>query len=62
MRSLWVIIIAPWYYSRSSGGMKGNGETMKPTYFDFTVKDLGAPRRFFEQGFGWCFEKLYQRR
>jgi hypothetical protein len=42
--------------------MKGNGETMKPTYFDFTVKDLGAPRRYFEQGFGWCFEKLYQRR
>jgi len=36
---------------------------MKPTYFDFTVKDLGATRRFFEQGFGWqgfgrCFEKI----
>ena len=31
---------------------------MKPAYFDFTVKDLGEARRFFEQVFGWRFEKF----
>ncbi len=31
---------------------------MKPTYFDFTVEDLGKARRFFERVFGWRFEKF----
>jgi predicted enzyme related to lactoylglutathione lyase len=31
---------------------------MKPTYFDFTVKDLGEARAFFESVFGWRFEKF----
>jgi predicted enzyme related to lactoylglutathione lyase len=31
---------------------------MKPTYFDFTVKDLGKARAFFENVFGWRFEKF----
>jgi predicted enzyme related to lactoylglutathione lyase len=30
---------------------------MKPTYFDFTVKDLGQARAFFESVFDWRFEK-----
>lgn len=31
---------------------------MKPIYFDFTVKDINAARRFFEQVLGWKFEKF----
>lgn len=31
---------------------------MKPTYFDFTVKDLGKARAFFENVFDWRFEKF----
>ena len=31
---------------------------MKPTYFDFTVSDLDAARRFFEEVLGWRFEKF----
>jgi predicted enzyme related to lactoylglutathione lyase len=31
---------------------------MKPIYFDFTVGNLSAARRFFEQVFGWRFEKF----
>lgn len=31
---------------------------MKPTYFDFTVRDLGQARTFFERVFGWRFEKF----
>jgi predicted enzyme related to lactoylglutathione lyase len=31
---------------------------MKPTYFDFTVKDLGEARSFFERVFAWRFEKF----
>ncbi len=31
---------------------------MKPTYFDMTVTDLDHARRFFEQVFGWRFEKF----
>lgn len=31
---------------------------MKPTYFDLTVTDLDAARRFFEQVLGWRFEKF----
>lgn len=31
---------------------------MKPTYFDFTVSDLGKARQFFEAVFGWRFEKF----
>lgn len=31
---------------------------MKPTYFDFTVKDLAKARAFFESVFGWRFEKF----
>lgn len=29
---------------------------MKPVYFDLTVKDVGAARRFFERVLGWRFE------
>ena len=29
---------------------------MKPTYFDLSVRDLGAARRFFEASLGWRFE------
>jgi len=31
---------------------------MKPTYFDLTVADLPAARRFFEQVLGWKFERF----
>jgi uncharacterized protein len=31
---------------------------MKPTYFDLTVHDLGAARRFFEAALGWHFERF----
>jgi len=31
---------------------------MKPIYFDFTVKDLPEAKRFFENVFGWQFEKF----
>ena len=31
---------------------------MKPTYFDFTVRNLGEARRFFERVFNWRFEKF----
>jgi len=31
---------------------------MKPAYFDFTVTDLGAARRFFEDVFGWRFARF----
>jgi uncharacterized protein len=30
---------------------------MKPNYFDMTVHDVDQARRFFEQVFGWRFEK-----
>ncbi len=31
---------------------------MKPNYFDLTVRDLAAARRFFEVVLGWRFEKF----
>ena len=31
---------------------------MKPTYFDFTVKDLDQAKSFFEQVFDWKLEKF----
>ncbi|MES9961363.1 MAG: hypothetical protein ABW089_13110 [Sedimenticola sp.] len=31
---------------------------MKPTYFDFTVKNLPEAKQFFEYVFGWQFEKF----
>lgn len=31
---------------------------MKPTYFDFTVRNLQEARRFFGDVFGWRFEKF----
>ncbi len=31
---------------------------MKPTYFDLTVSNLDAARRFFERVLGWHFEKF----
>jgi hypothetical protein len=31
---------------------------MKPAYFDFTVKDVGRARTFFERVFGWHFERF----
>ncbi len=31
---------------------------MKPTYFDFTVKNLKDARQFFERVLGWRFEKF----
>lgn len=31
---------------------------MKPTYFDLTVNDLAAARRFFEVVLGWHFERF----
>ncbi len=31
---------------------------MKPTYFDLTVHDVGAARKFFEAVFGWQFERF----
>ena len=31
---------------------------MKPRYFDFTVKDLGQAKSFFEHALGWRFEKF----
>lgn len=31
---------------------------MKPIYFDLTVREIDAARRFFEAVFGWRFEKF----
>jgi predicted enzyme related to lactoylglutathione lyase len=31
---------------------------VKPTYFDLSVRDLGAARRFFETVLGWRFERF----
>lgn len=31
---------------------------MKPAYFDLTVTDLQAARRFFERALGWRFERF----
>ena len=31
---------------------------MKPMYFDFTVRDVGKARAFFENVFGWRFQKF----
>ena len=31
---------------------------MKPTYFDLTVRDLAAARRFFEAALDWRFERF----
>lgn len=31
---------------------------MKPVYFDLTVKDISAARRFFERVLGWRFERF----
>ena len=31
---------------------------MKPTYFDLTVHDVGQARKFFEEIFGWKFERF----
>lgn len=31
---------------------------MKPTYFDLTVTDVAAARRFFERVFDWQFERF----
>ncbi|MFC1666551.1 VOC family protein [Candidatus Omnitrophota bacterium] len=31
---------------------------MRPTYFDFTVNNLKDARKFFENVFGWSFEKF----
>lgn len=31
---------------------------MKPTYFNFTVKDLDTAKTFFEHVFNWRFEKF----
>jgi uncharacterized protein len=31
---------------------------MKPTYFDLTVRDMAAARRFFEAALGWRFERF----
>ena len=31
---------------------------MKPTYFDFTVKDLDIAKSFFEHVFDWRLEKF----
>jgi hypothetical protein len=31
---------------------------MKPTYFDLSVRDVGAARRFFEASLGWRFERF----
>jgi uncharacterized protein len=35
-----------------------DGCPMKPAYFDFTVKDIGKARAFFEKVFGWRFDKF----
>ena len=32
--------------------------TMKPAYFDFTVNDLSLAKTFFENVFGWRFERF----
>jgi predicted enzyme related to lactoylglutathione lyase len=32
--------------------------TVKPTYFDLTVSDIGQARSFFEATLGWRFEKF----
>lgn len=32
--------------------------TMKPTYFDLSVHDVGQARKFFEVVFGWQFERF----
>lgn len=34
------------------------GANMKPAYFDFTVHDVGQARKFFEEIFGWQFERF----
>ncbi len=31
---------------------------MKPTYFDLTVQDVGQARTFFQEVFGWRFERF----
>jgi predicted enzyme related to lactoylglutathione lyase len=31
---------------------------MKPTYFDLSVHDVAAARRFFESALGWQFERF----
>jgi uncharacterized protein len=31
---------------------------MKPSYFDLTVRDVSAARRFFESVLGWHFERF----
>ncbi len=31
---------------------------MKPTYFDLTVKDVNQARTFFQEIFGWRFERF----
>ncbi len=31
---------------------------MKPTYFDFTVHDVGQARKFFQAVFDWQFERF----
>jgi predicted enzyme related to lactoylglutathione lyase len=31
---------------------------VKPTYFDLSVRDLGAARQFFESALGWRFERF----
>ena len=31
---------------------------MKPTYFDLTVHDVGQARKFFQEVFGWQFERF----
>lgn len=34
------------------------GAIMKPTYFDLTVTDVAAAKRFFERVLGWRFEEF----
>jgi uncharacterized protein len=34
------------------------GQAVKPTYFDLSVRDLTAARRFFETVLGWRFERF----
>ena len=36
----------------------GRVEAMKPTYFDFTVKNLADAKSFFEHVFDWKFERF----
>ena len=35
-----------------------DGKTMKPTYLDLTVHDVGRAKAFFERVLGWRFEKF----